>query len=81
MSLGVKGVVDRRMGGEETLGRGLAFEELLLPLPPSDRKMGVLRPIVLPEPTRSMKMAQLELIQRRNRRPSPSVVMSCGSTG
>lgn len=58
MPLAVKGVVDRRMAGEETLGRALAFEELLLPLPASDRKMGVLRPIVLPEPAWAMEMPQ-----------------------
>jgi hypothetical protein len=28
MSLGVEGVVDRYVGGEETLGRGLGFEEV-----------------------------------------------------
>ena len=66
MALYAEGVVDRRVGGEETLGRGLALAELLLPLPSSDLKMGVLRPIILPKPTGSVKMAQLELIQGRN---------------
>jgi hypothetical protein len=41
----------------------LGFEPLLLPLSSSDRQMGVLDPIVLPKPARSMQMLQIELIQ------------------
>lgn len=62
MSLGVEGVVDRCVDGEKALGGGLALEELLLPLPSSDWQVGVLRPVVLPEPSRLMQVAQAQLL-------------------
>lgn len=41
------GVVDCRVGGEESLGRRLALEQLLLPHPSSDRQVLALRANVL----------------------------------
>jgi len=50
VTLGVEGVVDRCVDGEESLGWSLGLEQLLLSLSSSDRQVGVLRPIVLPKP-------------------------------
>lgn len=47
VSLGVEGVVDGGVGGEETLGGSLALEQLHLSLSSSDRQVRVLRPVVL----------------------------------
>lgn len=63
MSLDVEGVVDRGVGGEEPLGGGLALEALLLPLSSSDWQMGVLHPIILPQPARSVEIAKAEIVQ------------------
>jgi hypothetical protein len=41
MAGGVEGIVDRRMGGEKPLGRGLGLEAHLLSLAFSDRQMAV----------------------------------------
>ena len=54
MSLDVEGVVDRGVGGEETLGRALGFEALLLPFSSSDWQMGILDPIVLSQAARTV---------------------------
>ena len=47
VGLGVEGVVDGGVGGEEPLGGALGLEPLHPPLSSSDRQMRVLRPIVL----------------------------------
>lgn len=39
MTLGIEGVLDGGVGGEEALSRGLAFEQLHVPLAFSDRQM------------------------------------------
>ena len=65
MTLDVERVVDRRVGGEESLGGGLGFEPLLLSLSLSDRQVGVLCPIVLTKPAGSMQMPQIQDIERR----------------
>jgi hypothetical protein len=52
MALGVEGVVDRCVSGEEALGRSLGFEELLLSLSTPEPQVGVLRSIVLPKTAR-----------------------------
>ena len=65
MALDVEGVVNRRVGGEESLGRGLGFEPLLLSLSSSDRQVRVLCSIVLPKPAGSVQVAQIQLIQSR----------------
>lgn len=69
MTLDLEGVVDRGMSGEEALGRRLALEQQLLSLASSDRQVRVLRPIVLPQPTGPVKVAQAELIERGAVRP------------
>ena len=63
MSLGEESIVDRCMGGEETLGRGLALEQLHLPLPPSDRQVRVLRPVVFSQPAGLVEVVKLQLPQ------------------
>ena len=52
MALDIEGIVDRRVGDGESLGRGLGFELLLLALSSLDREVGVLNPVILPQPTR-----------------------------
>jgi hypothetical protein len=64
MPLDVEGVVDRRVGGEDSLDRGLRLEPLLLSLSPSDRQMRILRPIVVPQAIWSMKVAQCHPVER-----------------
>ena len=44
----VEGVLDRRVGCEEPLCRGLGFEPLLLSLPLANGEVGVFRTVVLP---------------------------------
>ena len=65
MTLEVEGVVDRGVGGEELLGRGLGLESLLLSLSSPDRQMGVFDPVVLPQPTRAVEMTEAQLPKRR----------------
>ena len=62
MTLDVEGVVDRRMGDEEALGRGLGFEQLLLAFSSSNREVRVLDPVVLAEPSRAMDVPEIQLI-------------------
>jgi hypothetical protein len=64
MPLDVEGVLDRRVGGEDSLDRGLRSERLLLSLWSSNRQMRVLRRIVVPQATRSMKLAQCQPVER-----------------
>lgn len=52
MALHVEGVVDRSVGGKESLRRGLGFEPLLLAFSSSDRQVGVLNAVVFPQPAR-----------------------------
>ncbi len=64
VTLNVEGVVDRGVGGEESLGGGLGFEALLLPFSSSDRQMEVFDPIVLPQPTRAVNLGQAKFSKR-----------------
>lgn len=66
MTLNVEGVVDRGVGGEESLRGGLGFEALLLSFSSSDRKVRVLDPIVLAKPSRSVNFGQAELSKGRS---------------
>ncbi len=66
MSLDVEGVVDGGVGGEESLGGRLALEELHLQFASSDRQVGILDPIVLPKPARSVDLVQAQLAKRRS---------------
>ena len=66
MALDVEGVVDRGVGGEETLGRGLGFEALLLAFSSSDRQVGVLDPVVFLQPARLVDLSPAELSKRRS---------------
>ena len=59
MALEIEGAVDRAVGGNEALGLALGFEALHLPLSSSDRKMGILDPVVVAKPTRSMAVLAL----------------------
>ena len=63
MPLGVGDFVDRREGGEESLGRGLGFEPLLLAFSPADRHLRILDAVVLPEPARPVQVPRIQLIQ------------------
>ena len=47
MSFDVEIVVDGTVGGNEALGLALRLEALHFSLPSSDRKMGVLDPVVV----------------------------------
>lgn len=71
MTLGVGNVIDRRMDGEESLGRALAFEALHFALSPADWKMRILRPVALSHPSRLMLLAQLEVMRGGTVRPQP----------
>jgi hypothetical protein len=51
------------VGDQETLSGGLAFEALHPSLPLTDRKVGVFRSVVLPEPSWSMKVLQTQRLQ------------------
>ena len=64
MASRVEGVVDRRLGGQEPLRRGLGLEPLLLPLVFSDRRVAVLGPIVLPQTAGTVELLQAEFTQR-----------------
>ena len=65
MALDVKGVVDRRRGGEGTLGGGLGSEPLLLAFSSSDREVGVFNAVVFTQPTRPVQMPKIRLIKGR----------------
>lgn len=65
MALKVDGDLDRRMGVEKSLGRGLGFEQLLLAFSSSDRQVGVLNAVLLPKSAGSMKVTQTQLVERR----------------
>jgi hypothetical protein len=56
MGLGVEGIVDCGMGGEETLSGGPGLEELHLSLSPPDRKVRVFRSIVFSQSTWSVEV-------------------------
>ena len=66
MTLDVKGVVGRGVEGEETLGRRLRFETLLLSFSSSDREVGILDPIILAKSARAVKVAKAQLPERRS---------------
>ena len=61
---GEQGVVDRRLGGQEPLRRGLRLEPSLLAFVFSDRQVAVLCPIVLSQPTGTVKVLQAQFAQR-----------------
>jgi hypothetical protein len=63
MPLDVVGIVDRRVGGEESLARGLGFEPLLMSLSSSEGQVRVLCSIVLPKPSGSVQVPQIQFIQ------------------
>src|ERR1019366_9060387 len=65
MASRVEGAVDRRLGGQESLRRGLGLEPLLLPFVFSDRQVAVLSPIVRPQPTGTVDVLQAEFAERR----------------
>ena len=57
MTLDGKGVVNRGVGRDETLGLALGLEALHLSLSSPDRKMRVLGPVVLPQSPRTVLVA------------------------
>ena len=65
MALDVEGVVNRCVRGEESLGGGLGFEPLLLPLSSSGWQVRVLDPIIFPKLAWSMQIPQIQLVQSR----------------
>lgn len=46
VGLGIEGVIDGGVGGEESLGLTLGFEPLHLPLSASDRQVRILSPLL-----------------------------------
>jgi hypothetical protein len=61
MALVVEDIVDGTVGGKKALGRALRFEPLLLALAPADRKVPMLRPLVLAQAARMMALALVEI--------------------
>ena len=56
MSLDIQVIVDGTVGGNKALGLALRLEALHFSLPPSDRKMGVLDPVVVSQSVRLVAM-------------------------
>jgi hypothetical protein len=66
MGLGVEGVVNRRVDGEESLSRHLGLEPLHFPFPSSDRKMRVFDSVVFAQAAGAVRVDQMKLLQRRD---------------
>lgn len=60
----VEGVVDRGVGGEKPLSRGLRPESHLLSFAFSDRKVAVFGAVIFPQTARVMEVLKLQLSQR-----------------
>ncbi len=59
----VEGVVERGVGGEKPLSRGLGLESHLLSFAFSDRKVAVFGAVIFPQTARVMEVLKLQLAQ------------------
>ena len=71
VALEVEGIVDRGMGGDETLSLALGLEPLHLPFASSDREMRVLRPVVVAQSPWIVAIEAAQCPERRRVRFQP----------
>ena len=81
MGLGIEGVVDRRMGHQETLGGSLGLEPLHLSFSPPDRQMGVFGSVLPRSRPGRWRSINSNAFSVAAWEPRPSVVIDSGSTG